>query len=86
MRIATTGMQELKQRFTFGQAAGVSSDANRLAGVVAGVAGFLVCEQLAPLFISGRNPERVLEVLLPPFAPVARALSPLVRWTSRRGC
>ena len=57
------------------------TSANGVALVTAGIGAFLVCEQLAPLFISGRDPERVLEILLPPFAPVARALSPLVRWT-----
>ena len=33
----------------------------------------LVCEHVLPLLIVRRNPERVLEVLLPPF-DVARAL------------
>ena len=37
----------------------------------------LVCEHLAPLWIIRRNPERVLEVILPPFDVVARAMRPL---------
>lgn len=37
----------------------------------------LVCEHLIPLWIIRRGPERVLEVLLPSFAVVGRALAPL---------
>ena len=40
----------------------------------------LVFELLLPLLIVGRDPERVLEVLLPTFAPIARALGPMTRW------
>src|SRR5262249_40580108 len=49
--------------------------------IVAAVAGFvIVCELLLPLLIVGRDPERLLEILLPSFAPVARVLSPLTQW------
>ena len=52
--------------------------------IVAGVAGFIVIgELLLPLLIVGRDPERVLELLLPTFAPVARALGPLTVLLSR---
>ena len=37
----------------------------------------LVCEHIVPLLIVGQNPERVLEVLLPPFDVVVRFLHPL---------
>ena len=37
----------------------------------------VVCEHLVPLWIIRRNPERVLEVILPPFDVVARAMRPL---------
>lgn len=37
----------------------------------------LVCEHILPLFIVRGNPERTLEVLLPPFDVVARAMRPL---------
>jgi magnesium and cobalt exporter, CNNM family len=43
----------------------------------------LVCELLLPLLIAGRDPERVLELLLPTFAPIARALGPMTRWIVR---
>ena len=33
--------------------------------------------------IVGRDPERVLELLLPTFAPVARVLGPMTRWIAR---
>src|SRR5437867_3895513 len=52
--------------------------------VIAAVAVFVVvCELLLPLLIVGRDPERVLELLLPTFAPVARALGPMTRWIAR---
>jgi putative hemolysin len=37
----------------------------------------LVCEHVLPLLIVGRNPERMLEVLLPPFDVAARFMHPL---------
>ena len=37
----------------------------------------LVCEHIVPLLIIRRNPERVLEIILPPFDVVARAMRPL---------
>jgi putative hemolysin len=42
-----------------------------------------VFELILPLLIVGRDPERVLEVLLPSFSPVAKAFGPLADWTSR---
>lgn len=52
--------------------------------VLLSVAGFVVVfELLLPLLIVGRNPERVLEILLPTFAPVARTLGPVTRWIAR---
>jgi CBS domain containing-hemolysin-like protein len=43
----------------------------------------LVFELVLPLVIVGRDPERILDLLLPTFAPVARALSPATRRISR---
>jgi putative hemolysin len=52
--------------------------------VIAAVAVFVVaCELVLPLLIVGRDPERVLEVLLPTFAPIARALGPMTRGIAR---
>jgi len=51
--------------------------------IVAVGAFVLICELLLPLLVVGRDPERVLEVLLPAFAPVARAFSPMTRWLAR---
>jgi putative hemolysin len=52
--------------------------------VALSIAAFvLVFEMLLPLLIAGRDPERVLELLLPTFAPVARALGPMTRWFAR---
>jgi putative hemolysin len=44
------------------------------------VAFIVVFELLLPRIIVARDPERVLEVLLPVFTPVAYALGPLTRW------
>ncbi len=55
-----------------------------LAFVILSVAAFVVCcEFLLPLLVVRRDPERVLEVLLLSFAPVARALGPMTRWIAR---
>ncbi len=52
--------------------------------VIIGVLSFVVvCELLIPLAIVSRDPERVLEVLLPTFTPVAGALGPMTRWIAR---
>jgi CBS domain containing-hemolysin-like protein len=39
----------------------------------------LICEHVIPMFIVRRDPERVLEVLLPPFDVAARVVQPLTR-------
>jgi len=58
--------------------------AHKLTFVLISLAGFvLVCELLLPLLIVGRDPERVLEILLPTFSPVAKGLSPITGWIAR---
>jgi putative hemolysin len=52
--------------------------------VAASAAGFVVvCELLLPMLIVSRDPERVLELLLPTFSPIARVLRPITEWTTR---
>jgi putative hemolysin len=52
--------------------------------VVLSVVTFVViCELLVPVAIVFRNPERVLELLLPSFTPVAKALRPFSKWIAR---
>src|SRR5712691_5045375 len=59
--------------------------AHKLTLIVASVVGFIiVCELLVPLLIVSRDPERALDLLLPTFVPVARALGPLTRGIARR--
>jgi putative hemolysin len=59
-------------------------DARSLLTVGLALAAFVfVFELLLPLVIVGRDPERVLEVLLPTFAPVGRVLGPMTRWIAR---
>ena len=43
------------------------------------VAFVVVCEHLLPMLIARHDPEAVLDVLLPAFAPVARLIRPLTR-------
>ena len=43
----------------------------------------IVCEHVLPIFIVRRNPERMLEVLLPPFDFLARAVRPLTNSLTR---
>ena len=58
--------------------------AHTLPSLIVAVAAFVVvCEMLLPLIIVGRDPERVLEILLPTFAPIGRALGPISRWLAR---
>lgn len=59
-------------------ARGVGLDApHRILTVVLGaVFLFVVCEHLVPLLIVRRDPERVLEVLVPSFSVVARVVEP----------
>jgi putative hemolysin len=58
--------------------------AHRLTLVIVAVAAFaIVFELFLPLLIVGRDPERMLELLLPTFNPIAKLLSPLTRWIAR---
>ena len=43
----------------------------------------LICEHVLPMLIARRDPERVLEVLLPPFDVAARFLQPLTKSLAR---
>jgi putative hemolysin len=60
------------------------NDTHTLGLVIASILAFVViCELLLPLVIVGRDPERVLELLLPSFTPVTQALGPMTRWIAR---
>jgi putative hemolysin len=53
-------------------------DARSVAVFVVSLAGFIVvCEHLLPAVISRRDPESVLDVLLPAFTPLARVVRPV---------
>ena len=55
--------------------------AHTLPVLLLAIAAFvIVFELLVPLAIVARDPERILEFLLPTFAPIARALGPMTRW------
>ena len=66
-------------------AVGIGVASAHALGMVAVVMGTFVlfCELLLPLAIVGRDPERVLEILLPTFAPIVRLLGPMTRWIAR---
>jgi CBS domain containing-hemolysin-like protein len=62
------------------------SASHRIAFVILGGALFVsIFELLLPLLIVGRNPERILQLLLPSFSRVARAFGPLAEWITRVG-
>jgi CBS domain containing-hemolysin-like protein len=65
-------------------ARGVGIDgAHTLPVLLLAIAAFVVVfELLVPLVIVSRDPERVLEFLLPTLAPIARALGPMTRWSA----
>jgi len=55
--------------------------AQTLPSLLLALAAFvLVFELFVPLLIASRDPERILELLLPTFSPIARALGPVTRW------
>jgi CBS domain containing-hemolysin-like protein len=55
-------------------------DARSVATFIAGLLAFvIVCEHLLPMIIARRDPEQVLDVLLPGFTPIARIIRPLTR-------
>src|SRR5947209_14922453 len=54
--------------------------AHKLTLIVVSIVGFvLICELVIPLVMVSRHPERMLDLLLPTFAPVARAVAPFTR-------
>ena len=58
--------------------------AHQVTFIVLAIVGFVILsEVLLPLLIVGRDPERVLEILLPSFTPVTRMLGPITRWIAR---
>ena len=65
------------------RAIGVERPESLMIVIVSVVAFVVIFELLLPLLIVGRDPERVLELLLPSFSPVARALAQLTYWTAR---
>jgi CBS domain containing-hemolysin-like protein len=61
-----------------------TSGVNQFTLLFFSIAAFVVVfELLVPLLLVGRDPERALELLLPAFSPVARALRPIIQWTIR---
>jgi putative hemolysin len=65
-------------------ARGIGIDAAlTLPSLLVALAGFVVVFELfVPVIIAGSDPERILEILLPTFDPIARLLGPLSRWIS----
>ena len=59
--------------------------AHKLTLIVASVVAFVIfCELLIPLLLIRADPGRALDLVLPTFVPVTRALSPLTLWIARR--
>ena len=77
------GLVTVAQTTLFAVAIGPTA-VHRTLIVAASAAAFVVlCELLLPMLIVSRNPERVLELLLPTFTPIARVLRPITKWTTR---
>jgi CBS domain containing-hemolysin-like protein len=56
------------------------SDARSVATFFISLVAFVVvCEHLLPMVVARRDPEQVLDILLPAFQPVARLLRPMTR-------
>jgi len=59
--------------------------AHKLTLIVISVLAFVIfCELLIPLLIIRHDPAYWLDLLLPTFVPVTRALTPLTRWIAKR--
>jgi putative hemolysin len=55
-------------------------DAKSIAAFIVSLVAFVVvCEHLLPMLVTRKDPEDVLDVLLPAFQPVARLMRPLTR-------
>jgi putative hemolysin len=67
------------------QLVGVGASHRVLLVAVTSMALLVACEHLLPLLIVRRDPERVLDVLLPSFAVLARLLQPLTAGLVRLG-
>jgi CBS domain containing-hemolysin-like protein len=65
-------------------ARGFGADGSHTLAIVllCAVAFVLICALLLPLLIVGRDPERILGLLLPTFKPIARALWPISRFAA----
>src|SRR5262249_37305858 len=66
-----------------GRAIGVEDPRGLVVVLVSSAAFVVICEFLLPLLIVSRDPERMLEALLPSFAPIVRGLRPVTRWLAR---
>jgi CBS domain containing-hemolysin-like protein len=64
---------------------GIETPQHALAVAVAAVALLVVCEHAIPVLVVRAGPERVLDVVLPSFAAVARAVQPLTSALVRLG-
>jgi CBS domain containing-hemolysin-like protein len=77
------GLVNVSQTTLFAVAIGPTA-VHRTLIVVASAAAFVIaCELLLPMLIVSRDPEWILEFLLPSFSPIARVLGPITEWTTR---
>ena len=75
---AWLGAVHIAVTLCFVWAFGLANAASWLAVAFSTAAFILVCEHLVPYFVVRRNPERVLEALLPSFVAMARLAWPIV--------
>ena len=77
------GLVTVSETTLFALAIGPTAVHRTLMIATSAAAFVIVCELLLPMLIVSRDPERVLEWLLPWFTPIARILSPITEWTTR---
>src|SRR5262245_31866998 len=77
------GLVTVAQTTLFAVAIGPTAVHRTLIVAASAAAFVVVCELLLPMLIVSRQPERVLELLLPTFTPIARVLGPITEWTTR---
>ena len=77
------GLVTVSATTLFAVAVGLGSLHQILIAAASAGAFVAVCELLVPMLIVSRDPERVLELLLPTFSPIARALGPVTHWATR---
>jgi len=77
------GISSVTAAVLFARLIGIDASHKLTIALVSSVAFVVVFNMLLPLLIVGRDPERILALLLPSFAPVGRVFRPIVKGAQR---